>query len=484
MSKLRLTLAFAALGLALVLFWTWRSTRPDDAPASARASELNAAEQGAARVDAPSASATPLDAPERTASERTNDAPAAAPAASAIPPGKGVPLSCSGRVVDARGAGIAGAVVQVEQLLSTRGGAQREVWRTSGLPNTTSAADGSFTFEFTALAGAYALGASHAGVSSVQHRRFLPGESNIVITLVPGGELAGSLRVPEQLAPRDVDVVLEHAEVRDAGADRERHRRVVVDADGTFAADELMPGPWRVVVRQRGSRELARREPVLVRAGEKTQLEVIDLAAELHTIRLEVANEAGDLLPGATVTSARTQPGRSTWNATASAPGVFDVLVPTDGAALEVACAGYATQTLARANEDQRVVLTPKIAVTLIARGTETLAAPESNVSIGVRVESVETARDDGTANTPARSFAEGRELAFELDRAGSYRVDWIAFAPAARAGAGFQTIPLAEFTPLTIEVRAGVTGQRFELDVPSGILKRAQELVSGEKPR
>lgn len=482
MSKLRLTLVFTALVLALALVWTWRAVRTDTAPAQGT-NELHAAGDARAELAAPASNATPLDAPEHVPSERTSDAPVVAEGTRALAGAKGVAMRCTGRIVDVHGAGLAGAVVQVEQLASTRGGNQREVWRTTGFPNTTSAEDGSFALEFTAPAGAYALSARHAGVSSVQHRRFLPGESNIVIVLAPGGSLAGSIRLPEKLAARDVDVVLDHAEARDAGADRERHRRVDVAADGTFGADELLPGTWRAVVRLRGSRELARREPVAVKAGERTQLDTIDLAAELHTIRLEIANEAGALLPAATVRSARTRPGHDTWIAAASAPGVFDVLVPNDGVALEVACSGYATQELARANADQRVVLSAKIAVTLVARGSETLTSPESNLSLGVRVESVATARDDGAPAPPTRSFADGRELVFELDRAGSYRVDWLAFAPPVRVGLAARTIPLADFEPATIDVRAGVPEQRFELELPAGIWKRAEELAA-ESPR
>lgn len=486
MSKFRVTLFFVALALALGLFWTWRVSRSGALPAvGANAPHAEDARDAtnAAHVEAETASSTALDAGERDVDERSSETRVAPAPAQVAATGKLMTLKCSGRVVDAQAAPIAGALVQVEQILSTRAGAQRELWRTSGLPNTTSAADGTFAFEFDTQPGGYALTASHTGASSVQHRRFIPGETNIVITLTPGGAIAGSLKLPEALPLRDVDVVLEHSEVQAAGADRERHRRVTVDADGKFGADDLMPGPWRIVVRQRGARELARREPISVRGGERTVVDVIDLAAVLHTIHIEVADESGALLPGAAVSSAGTRPGRDTWFATARAPGVFDVLVPNEGVSLAVACPGYATVEVRGANADQRVVLTAKIAVTLVARGTGALADSDGRVAIGVRFAPA-NATDESAPDVQTLSFDGVREITFDVARAGEYSASWIAFTAAERADGGVKTVPLTEYGAAKFDVRAGKQGARIELDVPSGILERARELASAGTPR
>ena len=489
MSKLRLMLVFGLVALGIALVWTWRVAPTTNASpaggANAAHTEVPQATSSASGAQPnESASATALDTGERGADERASEARTEPERDVVAPTGKLMTLKCSGRVVDAKGAGLAGAVVQVEQILSTRAGSQREIWRTAGLPNATSAADGTFSFEFDTLPGGYALSASRAGASSVQHRRFIPGETNIVIALIPGGVIAGSLKLPEALPPRDVDVVLEHMEVQTAGADRERNRRVTLDADGKFSADELMPGPWRIVVRQRGARELARRESIAVRGGERTVVDVIDLAATLHTIHIEVADESGALLPGAAVSSAGTRPGRDTWFAVARAPGVFDVLVPNEGVALAVACPGYSTVELKGANEDQRVVLSAKIAVTLVARGTSALADSEGLVAIGVRFAPASSTEESG-ADVQALSFDGVREITFDVARAGEYSASWIAFTASDRpGGGGVKTIPLTEYGAAKFDVRAGKTGARVELDVPSGILAKAKELASVGAPR
>lgn len=391
-------------------------------------------------------------------------------------------LLCAGRVLDARGARIAGAEVSVERLAS--GGDTAEP---ASLARTTSAADGTFRI-VAAAAGRCGLRATHAGETNLGLEPFEPGEVGIELVVTPAGSLAGAVLLPSTLSSRDVAVALECQRSKRASTEGPQRRNVPLDANGTFAADALMPGTWRLSVVYRATLVLTEQYAVVVRPRERTDLGVIDLSADVRRVRVEVADENGALLSDATLTSLPELRDREAWRAEASSPGVFDVIAPKSGLACDIRCAGYARQVLRVWSEDVRVVLRKSIAIVLVVPGTEELVDERGLVAVGLELEWAGNPDDPSEREwSRTASYDEDRELVFEVDRPGTYRGAWtVSLWDELKPNAPDPLVSrtMDELEPFTIEVAPGVPRQRFELAAPRGILDAAQRRLADGRSR
>ncbi len=142
----------------------------------------------------------------------------------------GVGREVTGRVVDALGGPVAGAVVEAQ-----RG------WRGPADAVTLSRPDG--TFELWMPEGALSVRASAEGYGA--ERRFVVAPSTgIELRLTPGATIQGQVLWAETGTPGS------HAQVSardDSGRRGGRERTVLADADGAFSLDGLAPGRYQLV---------------------------------------------------------------------------------------------------------------------------------------------------------------------------------------------------------------------------------------------
>jgi hypothetical protein len=208
-----------------------------------------------------------------------------------------LPAIVAGRVVDARGAPVVQAWLEVRHPV---GEGEAETWYNLdvvGSSRVSTDAEGRFAVRTLDPVRALRLGASRDGLGVAPEQVVAPGTLDVELVLEPEedealtrGEVRGSIRF-------DADIPLTEVEVYLRGA---QGGRDTYPFGGAFRFSGVLPGPHSVTVRTAQTHfAVFTLEGVEVRAGETAddaRLLGIDLRGRLRWLRLRLAGEDGEPL--------------------------------------------------------------------------------------------------------------------------------------------------------------------------------------------
>ncbi len=323
-----------------------------------------------------------------------------------------LPLLASGRLVDSQGAGIADALLMVEERyeLNRPGGAQ-EMWQTNFEWSATTGQDGAFVLRGRLPELPLRL--------RLRAREFLPlvqpfraGDRGLLLQAQRGASLRGSLLLPEGVPPSALAVLLHRT-------DAEASPNVAAtDREAGFAWDRLAPGLYRVEVRAGGAAEaLAEIDAVLVEAGQENRdprLQQIDLRQRLRLIRIECVDPDGAAVGLAVVEEAGGTGEPRHWSAPHGEAQILSDRWPLD---LRVRAAGFRSTTLRGVEQDRRVVLRRGLRVRL-----ELAEPPQLPTGMRLGYTLLPADGEDFGSGQRAPLDADGR-AELSLDAPGRYRV-------------------------------------------------------------
>jgi len=199
-------------------------------------------------------------------------------------------LLVEGCVVDERAEPVRSANVRIQAWASER-------WSTEAFVQVD--ADGHFASYGEVSGAELRLLADGRAFTTSAPLPFRRGTSGLVLVLPRGGQVAGSLRIPEGMVRGDFELSLEPQGER---ADQGTYTRSAMGS-GRFRFDGLRTGSFALRVRHLPSRRIvAALEGLDVRAGvacADPRLEVIELSRALHPLRVRVTSAGGAPATGA-----------------------------------------------------------------------------------------------------------------------------------------------------------------------------------------
>ncbi len=412
-------------------------------------------EEEPAAPDAPSetrAPAGPVDlvVPGHSEDEREASQPDAdEPEEPETTPYADLPLLLEGLVIDGRGTGVPGATVRLERHIADTGGIGMRMVEIQPLPQLTTHTDVEGRFEVRGEeSGEIVVSAAKDGfVLRKEVECVLPATR---VTLVV--ERSGSILVT--VAPVALELAEKvYVEVRPPGGERDVRSVVNAFHEGRVVREELLPGPYDVVVVGRLSRRaLQTVTGVQVREGETTEdprLQDLDLRAVMHKIRVTVVDPDDQPVPGVTVW---VHHGFGENGQKAGDDGSIELAAGMDGVDVAVRETGWRNVRHRSVAEDLVIRLERPLALRLVRPAGR--SAELGNLYL--YVEHVQPEGDPRASEGGSDWTLLAGEDAVEvgLDAAGIYNVQWaVAFEFAGRGTANFFPRGVA---PQVVEVAEG----------------------------
>lgn len=382
----------------------------------------------------------------------------------------------AGRVVDANGTPVEGAVVRVERQAVVRSDQETdastsaELWTTLRELTAVSRADGSFTVWGETPDASLGLRAStRNGLVAAERVLFTPGQDGLELRVVAPGGIRARVRGPAELELDQLTARIALAGTSAATSDASSRQRVVVSADGALLAGGLMPGRWELVIGASPTSELARIDGIVVTSGETIDAGVIDLGARLARVRLVVSDETGKRLGNATARCLT--PSLRSKRPVQTEVGVFEYLVPAEGCDVNVECEGHRGVTLTRVRGDQHVVLQSGVNVRVRALGNARLATDELKLGVQFEFDGPDAQGASARGRMFGGTFDTAREFAAIAPFDGPYRAWWTVET---QRGTGWAVRAVSLPSTERFVIERGKNGTVIELVVPPGLLDDA----------
>jgi len=292
-----------------------------------------------------------------------------------------------------------------------------------------------------------------------------PGETALVLRLWRCGTVHGGLLVDPLLHSDQLRVVLEPAGRSAVRAEPSQSLRLL--EGGEFRSRCLRPGIWNLTVEAGSLNVIWRRPGIVVESGQTLELGTIDLANLLTQMRVEVRDEAGSPIAGASLSL-----GASGVSCFGAGAGRFTLFARELDVRAVVHAPGYETLRAHCTQADNRVVLRRGVPLRIVAKGAAELERDGIKLGVQVRSDSGVPGLSRGEtyylAATFDGSFAGTSELLVHLPIEGIYTLTWTLGAE--RDGRGY-TCTLDDTSARGIRVERGDGAQVVQLVVPPGLL-------------
>lgn len=388
------------------------------------------------------------------------------------------PLLVAGRVVDASGAGVSGAAIELEQAI-TEDEEGRRFWYWEELPQElVSGPDGAFALHALLDAKELRLRARMGDGGSARVRTAV-GTSALELRLERSGSLAGFLLLassvptaalglalaPEQ-AESQADVQPSDTQLFDLHTDEPQPG--ALEPDGSFALGGLLPGRYRFSVRTESGAPLAEIPAVVIESGQECRdprLQGLDLRASLHARRFTLLFPAPvSRLQGTLQYHPSGEPGALRHLGFHENPFVLVTeLARFDGV---LAVPGHRSVRLEDVGGDREIALIPALRVRLVL--PPEVALPEPPTYLKAALAPLD---DPHRIDWGAEIFDERREALSSAPAPGTLKVVWLLER---RSNGGAMASTLSIEPEQRVQVLDVGYEQRFELEVDPAALAAA----------
>ncbi len=386
-----------------------------------------------------------------------------------------LPVLLKGLVIDGRGIGVPDATVRLERHTEDTGGIGMRMVEIQPLPQLTTHTDAEGRFEVRGEeSGEVFVSAAKDGyVLREEVECVLPATRVTLVVERSGGILVTVAPVALELAEKV------YVEVRPPGGERDVSSVVNAFHEGRVLREELLPGPYDVVVVGRLSRRpLHAVTGVQVREGETTEdlrLQDLDLRAVLQKIRVTVVDPDDQPMPGVTVW---VHHGFGENGQEAGDDGSIELAAGLDGVDVAVRETGWRNVRHRSVTQD----LVIRLERPLVLRLVRPAGRSAELGNLYVYVEQVHPEGDPRVSEGGSDWTLTAGEDAVEvgLDAAGVYNVQWaVAFEVAGWGTANFYPRGVA---PQAVEVAEGEGTKEVALALdPSAVdelLKRTRPVL------
>lgn len=265
------------------------------------------------------------------------------------------PVLASGHVLDEAGRPVADATVQ-----AVESGTAATAIGILDRPTSVTDDDGRFVLFGAPPAARVELVAAAPGRTPIAPLAFEPGTTDLVLTLTAAAHLEATVSTPDGIGMWAFACALEDAD----GSSIALHVPLAerrASGEATWSRDDVSPGPAALVVRSAVSGDELVRCDVVLAAGERTDLGLVDLTDALPTFELSVQDEQGGYVgrfsaryvdtPDVQLLTGLVDPAR--------------LPRPHDGARIEVSATGYLPATATVTGDHVAVRLRRSTAVAL-----------------------------------------------------------------------------------------------------------------------
>ncbi len=386
-----------------------------------------------------------------------------------------MPLLASGRVVDATGRALGGAMVRARTGVVDDDDAARTQWRDFRW-NTTRADDAGYfelrsEFRGTRLALEATWGEARSAPLEVR-----PGERDLELVVEPTGAVSGVLRLDSSMKSAALQVFAEPRQLaRTRGPMLERWHSSPVDLNGAFAFAGLDPGIYDVYVQlEEGSwNELARVENVVVRAGEPSEDPRLNpLVIAERSITLRISDESGAPVSSGDCLARFHHTPPDEYEYLGFEQGRLRVAATVFPVDLSIAAEGYFFQRLGPVAADREVVLQRAPLVRIAARPALGAVGPKADFYLVV------------SPPQASESYGEDAWLSLSPDGSATGHVPFVGEARLSvhahwESTAGWRSMEIELLEPRAITIGAASAGEQlFSVQIDRDSLAKALEEI------